>query len=137
MATSPARPEAARSQLARIVARTVAGAALGPAVFAGGALRLGAVLLLGVVLGVLGTWLFRRAHPARCAQCSATTGRAAAAPLIRRRPERAVRQAPPAVGRARPSPPGRGPHTLPAGVPATRADPGIAGGRYRVVTSGY
>jgi hypothetical protein len=69
------------SGVAGHVARFVAGAAIGPALFGGGLLRLVAVLLFGIAIGAIGAWLVHRWQSARCSACA-----------VHRRP---------AVGRAR------------------------------------
>jgi zinc transporter ZupT len=58
------------SGVAGLVARFVAGAAIGPALFGGGLLRLVAVLLFGIAIGAIGAWLLHRWLPNRCGVCA-------------------------------------------------------------------
>jgi hypothetical protein len=61
--------QSSESSAAGLIARFVAGAAIGPALFGGGLLRIVAVLLFGVGIGFTAAWLLHRWLPGRCSVC--------------------------------------------------------------------
>lgn len=86
MATRAVQTPKAQSPVGRVVARMLAGMALGPTLFGGGLIRLAGVLFLGIGVGAVGSWLIQRSRPLRCAGCGVENYRGTVRPPAQRRP---------------------------------------------------